>query len=142
MTSILFCGLFLTILMPAESPDNKVEDLHPLQWEYRIILLFPEAGSVESLVGELVMHEAEIEERDIAWFLFSTDGVKTNYPKPLAESFSVDISRRYDPRAGGTSILLIGKDGGIKGRYASLDFTAVFARIDSMPMRQAEMRRR
>ena len=92
MTSILFCGLFLTILMPAESPDNKVEDLHPLQWEYRIILLFPEAGSVESLVGELVMHEAEIEERDIAWFLFSTDGVKTNYPKPLAES---DIPRQY-----------------------------------------------
>lgn len=38
--------------------------------------------------------------------------------------------------------MIIGRDGGVKARYESLDLDAVFAVIDTMPMRIQEMRSR
>ncbi|WP_246180249.1 DUF4174 domain-containing protein [Marinobacter changyiensis] len=37
-------------------------------------------------------------------------------------------------------VLLIGKDGGIKSREASLNLNGIFRRVDAMPMRMREMR--
>ncbi len=52
------------------------------------------------------------------------------------------LRRRYDVAPDGFAVLLIGKDGGVKLRSARpLDRPTLFATIDAMPMRQAEMRR-
>ncbi len=54
-----------------------------------------------------------------------------------------ELRRRYGVGEGQFRVLLVGKDGGVKrvdkGPVAMRD---IFALIDTMPMRQAEMRRR
>jgi hypothetical protein len=136
-------GLILSpISMTAEPVNDKIKDLRPLQWEYRILLLFPGGTDPKPLLTELQKGEAGILERDIAWFVFRKDGVATNCQKPLAEQFAASIRERTSSGSDDLEVVLIGKDGGVKARYTELDLPSVFARIDSMPMRQAEMRRR
>lgn len=54
---------------------------------------------------------------------------------------SADLRRHLEVEPGVSTILLVGKDGGIKERWTNAPSPdAVFALIDAMPMRQREMR--
>jgi hypothetical protein len=127
--------------MTAESADDTLGDLRPLQWEKRVLLLFSGNSESRPLLSKLQARDSEIRDRDIAWFVLGESGIATNSEKPLAEPFADLIKERYFSGNDGLEVVLIGKDGGVKGRYQELDLTAIFTRIDSMPMRQAEMRR-
>ena len=52
-----------------------------------------------------------------------------------------DLRERFKPEAKGLTIILVGKDGTEKGRWTQpLDPGGLFALIDTMPMRQQEIR--
>lgn len=127
--------------MASEPADDPIRDLRPLQWEQRVLLLFADDKERLPLLDELRSRAPEITEREIAWFIIAEERLDTNFKKPLGGQFADSLRKRYRTEKDGLEVVLIGKDGGVKARYPQLDLPAVFARIDSMPMRQAEMRR-
>ncbi len=68
--------------------------------------------------------------------------VHTNYPGTLEDGLQSQLMNRYfTPAPAETTLLLIGKDGGLKSRSTRLGFEEAFGLIDQMPMRMEEMRR-
>lgn len=135
--------VLLSLLFSTHMARSSESPLEPFRWEQRIILVSAPQAESESLLARLKAAEAEINERDIHWFVFTTESSATNYQSGLPADFRADVMGRYFKDAGGaTQVRLIGKDGGVKLREETLNIDRIFALIDTMPMRQAEMRRK
>lgn len=136
----LFCLIFTALLHPISAAQTtELNTLDVLRWHKRIILLnLPERD--ESILSQLMAAELEIEERHIEWFMIHPNGVETNAESTLSLLLVTEIQSTYfeDPSK---QVVLIGKDGGLKGRSKTLQLKDLFDRIDSMPMRQQEMLR-
>ena len=114
---------------------NRLDDY---QWKNRLILVqatSENGGDIETLRSA----RAEIDDRDIVWFVNTGSDVVSNQ-KVVSGSLETDIKAVLDESRSYGRVLLIGKDGGIKSRESSLDLDAIFRRIDGMPMRIREMR--
>jgi hypothetical protein len=63
--------------------------------------------------------------------------------EPLSPATARLLRERFRVPSGAFSIILVGKDGGVKlDRQDRTSLEEIFALIDSMPMRQQEMRRK
>jgi len=133
--AILTVVLSLITLTTHGADMNRLDDY---QWKNRLILVqatSENGGEIETLRSA----RAEIDDRDIVWFVNTGSYVVSNQ-NAVSGSLESDIKAVLDePRSYGR-VLLIGKDGGIKSRESSLDLDAIFRRIDGMPMRIREMR--
>ena len=127
----------------AQSPEPSqkkpsLESLDQLRWQHRIILV-SQPESCDEDISNLRSSVAEVLDRDILWFAFCAGGVATNFSGTLGEGFTQRVQQKYfdgdQPIA-----VLIGKDGGVKNQASSLDLIALNQQIDTMPMRQREMR--
>lgn len=115
--------------------EGKISDF---QWEFRLLVV---SGADESVVTLLGMEEAGLEERDVKVFIISGSGEKEYAPTPkLAEEFRARLS----PPEGKAMVYLIGKDGQTSLEWPLADFTfaKLYGRIDAMPMRMREIRKR
>lgn len=121
--------------------------LQQYQWQNRLLLLFaPNADDVDyQAQGEaLDTHDFGLEDRDMVVFhvladegYIERDGEKT----PLTDSQTAFLRTQFDVPQDAFTLLLIGKDGGIKRHEnQAISVDTLFAQIDSMPMRQREMR--
>lgn len=121
-----FCLSTVLALWPAMAPADTARGPAPLQadtlaalrWQARpVVVLGPEAQ-----VADLQAHAEQLAEREV---VILTDG------------YGADALRDGQ----GFQVLLIGKDGGIKMRSARpVAAEDILSLIDSMPMRQQEMR--
>jgi len=128
----------LLISATVQSQEEAVlYDLASLKWKNRIILV-NEPSSPTQTVALLEREVAAIQERDVFWFVITGSDVQTNYPGSLAANFREGVVQDYT--LAGPKTLLIGKDGGLKQQLDLIDLNSLFASIDSMPMRQQEMR--
>ncbi len=118
--------------------QSAVRVLEGFQWEKRLILVRAEQAERREIVSRFEDQHVAIVERDIVWFVFEGDTVETNYEGSLPGDFAGRIGET-DYWKVGDRVLLIGKDGGVKARQEALDLEDLFRRIDSMPMRRAEM---
>jgi hypothetical protein len=116
---------------------GALSDLSSLRWESRVLLVV-DSGTSRSDLATLESRKADVLERDLLWFVLKAERVQSNYPGALSPGLSAHLRERA--REAGP-VVLLGKDGGVKLRAGQLDLDAVFARIDSMPMRRREMRR-
>ena len=80
-----------------------------------------------------------IDERDIVWFVVTGETVDSNLAEMTAD-MAQSVRDKLTADANGASVILIGKDGGVKDRSRELDLDDIFSRIDRMPMRRREMR--
>jgi hypothetical protein len=119
------------------SPSNPLD---PWQWKQRILLVDGRADDLDDLLLLMEAEQAGIKERHLLWFILTGHGVRTNTDDPLPEAFAEKIIKDHFEGSDAKAVL-VGKDGGVKMREPYLDLAEVFARIDSMPMRRAEMRR-
>lgn len=135
--SSLFLAPIL-LMSPGLMAQYSLESLRELRWENRIILIRSETDN-RQWINTFETEKKEIIDRDIVWFDIQDRPVKTNFDGKIADSFWEDISNRYfqDER---TRVVLIGKDGGVKAVSDKLNLAELFALIDGMPMRRAEMR--
>lgn len=135
---VLFPALLLIPFVSEAGAANN--PLDPWQWQNRILLIDRRDAQPENWLTLLRSHASDIEERHLIWFMLTDSGIRTNTPHTFPKNFSDNLQQRYfsDPEI---KAVLIGKDGGLKMRQAKLDLEEIFARIDSMPMRRAEMRR-
>lgn len=124
------------------APGGALTTLEPLRWGNRVILVFAPPELSKEAVNNLESLDDAIRDRDIAWFVLTGVEMKTNYTGRMDAGLRTWIVGQYfTPTPGSTAVVLIGKDGGVKSRGEDLDLEATFGLIDSMPMRQAEMRR-
>jgi len=131
----LTVALSLITLTTHGADMNRLDDY---QWKNRLILVqatSENGGEIDTLRSA----RAEIDDRDIVWFVNTGSDVVSNQ-KAVSSSLETDIKAVLDESRSYGRVLLIGKDGGIKSRESSLDLDAIFRRIDGMPMRIREMR--
>jgi len=113
--------LLMALMLPKIALSEErplLNEVNQLVWKNRVILIWSDQNDTD-YGRSLKRYEYEINDRDIIWFILNDTGVITNYEGEL---------------------LLIGKDGGIKERVNTLQLKPLFEKIDSMPMRQDEVR--
>ncbi len=115
---------------------NKIENLNDFKWKNRIVLL--KEGD-DAGIKQLREAAQEIKNRDIIWFRLKSGEIETNFDGELSESFADYLENEYFKKLE-ANVFLIGKDGGIKSKDEELNLKNYFGQIDSMPMRQREMK--
>jgi len=115
-----------------------MNNLGDYQWRNRLILV-QAASETEGVVETLRDARAELDDRDIIWFVNTGSGLVSNQAT-VSGGVEHDVIELLAKARSDDRVLLIGKDGGIKSRESSLDLDAIFGRIDAMPMRIREMR--
>jgi hypothetical protein len=133
--------LMLMVVLNPSSESRKVVTLNDLQWKHRIIItLSNDPEMSDSLRQQLQDRTSEIDDRDIIFFLISPASVISNSEYLLSLEDQADLIRDYYRNPEQLKVLLIGKDGGVKMEADKFDLDSIFRLIDSMPMRQREMR--
>ena len=129
----------------SESEVGSTVDLRRYQWENRLLLVFaPTHGEplFQALHESVAARGLDIEDRDLVFFEVVENGPSTQDGETLNPAASRLLRERFDVPEGAFSVILVGKDGGIKlERQDRTSLDEIFALIDSMPMRQQEMRR-
>ncbi len=144
MNRIAFTPLILMLLVTIMThSQTKIKSLNDLRWQKRIILVFSQENNFIKSVKEVLEENFEsVNERHIAYFLLNNDSTFTNYPNALASEFSDKLMKRFADNKFQNKIILIGKDGRIKLEEDTFNLMKIFRLIDSMPMRQREMKSR
>ena len=121
-------------------------DLSQFQWKNRLLFLFApnrDHPFFDVLHKSLTSRQADVADRDLVIFEILESGpsrMNTNWLDPqIAQS----LWDKFDVAQGEFTVILIGKDGGIKlNRQDQTRLEDLFALIDAMPMRQEEMRQK
>ncbi|MBC7979602.1 MAG: DUF4174 domain-containing protein [Armatimonadetes bacterium] len=113
--------------------QTKIADF---KWEKRLLIV---SGASELIVTQLKAEKAGLEERDLQVFVLSGWGEKEF---PVNPKLADEFESRLSPPEAVPMVYLIGKDGITAKSWMMKEFTfqKLFASIDSMPMRQREMR--
>ena len=115
-------------------------------WDDRVILLFANnsnAPNYRSMESALAGSEAGVRDRKLVVYHIFSDDMGRVEGEPLQPGQAQTLRRRFDVSPDTFTYILLGLDGTQKMR--SRDVVAVetiFNTIDSMPMRQQEIRRR
>ena len=136
--------LLMVVTMAAQADRQDKIRLKDYQWKHRLILAFsPSAEDPEyrAFAKEIAVQAEEVIDRDILVFhILETGEIKLG--ESSLQTGSGDYLReRFSISPSAFTVLLIGKDGGVKLRRegrAKLD--EIFSLIDTMPMRQREMK--
>ena len=121
-------------------------DLAQFTWKKRLLFLFAPDGNnllFKNLQSELSAQQAEVKDRDLMVFeVLERDSCRMN-TTPIDRQAADSIRDRFGVPPDTFSLILVGKDGGIKlKRYDQASLKEVFELIDSMPMRQSEMQQK
>ncbi|MFO7799124.1 DUF4174 domain-containing protein [Rhodohalobacter sp.] len=123
---------------------GKEISLELFQWENRILVLFASHSDDETYQTQMDRFsslEGEFRDRDLILISVFNEECSSLNGEVISDSSSQKIRERLSPPENGYSILLIGKDGGVKLKQDEvLEPAELFRVIDRMPMRQREMR--
>jgi hypothetical protein len=138
---------FILIALTAWTPRETFSmDLTKFQWKNRLLFLFAEDANdpfFKNLQSQIMAQKAEVDDRDLIVFELPARGPARMGATPLDQQQADSIRDHFDIPRNAFSLILVGKDGGIKlQREDRVDLSAVFGLIDSMPMRQNEMRQK
>ena len=128
-------------VLGAGASSAAAADLRDLQWRHRVIVVFAGDGAADPQRSDKTRAMIEndgrgIAERDIAWFIVGPDSVQSNVKEAIERA---SLERLHTGE--GFEAVLLGKDGSVKARQRErLDLAALFGQIDTMPMRQQEMK--
>ncbi len=118
------------------------QDLEPFKWEKRILLLKGmhfESDALQMQLTQLQSSPKKLLERELVIFII-TDQAVYDTSRTNTNLNSLQIAKKYG-LADFQGLLLIGKDGGIKLKESFVvNPESIFNLIDSMPMRQDEMK--
>lgn len=142
----------LTFAVPFPQPAGPVRAMtvSPFDGSHRVVVIVAgsaDAPAVREQRAELTSHAAGLDERDMVVFVALSDGSvqSVHGPAPTPAQARAFLGRNLSPDGevgSGFSVLLVGKDGGVKLRSARPVRAAdLFALIDTMPMRRQEMKR-
>ncbi|MGD8880382.1 MAG: DUF4174 domain-containing protein [Desulfobacterales bacterium] len=121
-------------------------DLTQFQWKNRLLFLFaPDRKNppFKDLQTEIIAQKTEVQDRDLVVFeVLERDPSRMN-TAPIDPEGADALRDRFRVPPNTFSLILVGKDGGIKlKRHEKGNLREIFDLIDSMPMRQNEMRQK
>ncbi len=139
MLRILTAALAMTLTASPALADP----LDELRWHSRPVVIFADSANdprVEEQTALLNAQSAALAERAMTVIIVAGDRVtRDGAPFPATPD---SLRARLRVEGGTFTVLLLGKDGGIKRRETTVTAPEVlFQQIDAMPMRQQEMRR-
>jgi hypothetical protein len=121
-------------------------DLTQFQWKNRLLFLFaPDRNHpfYKHLDRQIIEQKSEVEDRDLVIFSILLQGLSHMNTTAIDREEADSIRDQFMIPPQEFSLILIGKDGGIKfKRNDQIDLAEVFELIDSMPMRRNEMRQK
>lgn len=127
-------------LAPAAAAAAELDDY---LWQRRPLLLFAPAESDPRLIETVRRIEAsrcDFADRDMVLGVIVAEGTSTLDGQVVGTSQARRLFSAFGIGANTFSAVLIGKDGGEKLRINGVpDLPAIYAVIDGMPMRSAEM---
>ena len=136
----------LTIGLVAPISSAQGADLTSYRWQQRLLLAFAEHPSDPDFTvfaQSLAASRDAVQDRDLVLGRIFDQGPSQLGARPLRPEDAQSLRRRFAIRPASFTVVLIGKDGGVKMvREGRVDLEAIFTRIDAMPMRQQEMRAR
>ncbi len=131
------------ILLCLSVETGLSQDLSTYRWEHRLMLILSESPAdttALTLIDALRNEPADLLERRLQIYHLTSDVAHKMYP----DHQRIDVPSAYAKyhRSGESfELLLIGLDGGIKMYETSMvDLQLIWDKIDSMPMRQSELR--
>ena len=139
------CSIFIIFAICA--PEEAMSmDLTQFQWKNRLLFLFAPDGNsplFKNLQSQIMAQKAEVEDRDLVVFEVLAQGPSRMNTASLDRQQADSIRDHFAVPQDTFRLILVGKDGGIKlKRDVQVDLKVVFGLIDSMPMRQNEMRQK
>lgn len=136
----------LIVLFSLLMTNAKAQDISSHRWENRIILIIADEPSNKELkeqMEELKVNCKGLGERNLIIYQILPDKYRIGLDEKEEWLQSSALYEKYKPKKGDFKIILIGLDGGIKIQDAKpLSSETLFATIDSMPMRQTELRKK
>lgn len=123
------------------------QDLSKHRWENRLILLLetsPAQPETSQQVSLLMSAFEELKERKLVIYLCSPEETKMLFPEEkIVSKDRKSIYSKFKSSEKGFEFCLIGLDGGVKLRKdVPISKEELFAVIDGMPMRRAELKRK
>jgi hypothetical protein len=98
---------------------------------------------LKMLKAEIDRRRSEVVDRDLVVFEVFESGPSFMGDKELGQSAAASMRDRFNTPRNAFAVVLVGKDGGVKLKSDErVTIDDVFDLIDSMPMRQDEMRRK
>jgi hypothetical protein len=114
--------------------------LNNYRWQNRILMVLTDDETIASRQKEILDQDIDgVLDRDLVVFGLGGEGA------PYLEDTDVDLDRVRDGFSleDDDKIVLLGKDGSVKGKWgAPVTTEELFTLIDAMPMRKEEMRRK
>lgn len=130
--------LFLCLSLSLFQSDREEIKLEELKWKNRIIIFFADQSKYK--VDNLDDLEEEFKERKIVYFIFG-ENFQTNSSFTFSPEYQKWLKSNFQASSSKSNWILIGLDGGVKlKKEGDLDWDYIFKTIDSMPMRQSEIR--
>jgi hypothetical protein len=135
----------LSIFAGEEAVPMNV-DFETFKWKNRLLLVFAPDSSLpllQSLQGDISTRKHEVDDRDLVVFEILGVGTSKRDGTQLAPQAAASLREQFGVSPNAFSLILVGKDGGIKPRRNyPVKLEEIFRLIDSMPMRQDEMRQK
>lgn len=139
---IILTFIFPFLIMGSLSAQESF--LNSYKGKNRLILLFAEANSssiLDAQLSEFSQDEAGIADRDLKIFIIKGNSVTDPQGQVYYEAQPEVLRRNFRINDGRFRMILLGKDGGPKmANRRFVTNSEVFGLIDSMPIRQQEMR--
>jgi len=142
MNTLIACTITVMVMISSTSGA----DLTTYRWKNRLLLVFsPTAADPGFAAFNLNLSENRhgVDDRDLIVYRIFEKGSSSLAEQPLSMDDAEVLRRNFGVKTGRFTVILIGKDGGIKMvREDRAGLQAIFDLIDSMPMRQQEMMER
>ena len=140
MKNLLFVFL---IMIFSKFSVLHAQNLSQHLWKNRVILILSEDNAVfERQILAFKANEKGMNERSLIVYHLKSDEYEQVMPKSEVHK-SKNLFEKYKQANISFEVILIGLDGGIKLRQTDfLSCEKLFATIDSMPMRSAEIKNR
>ena len=141
------CATLLLLMMATMAAQANGQDkirLKDYQWKNRLILAFSpsaEDTGYRAFTKDIALQDEEVIDRDLLVFHILETGEIRLGETSLPTGSGDYLRENFSIRSGRFTVLLIGKDGGVKlRREGGVKLGEIFSLIDTMPMRQREMR--
>jgi len=118
-------------------------DLSRYRWRHRLLLIFSPSSQTpafQQLTNQLKQQREGVADRDLLVFFLISAGQSRVGENVLTRQAAENMRRRFQVTPDEFRVVLIGKDGTVKLSERTVRLSEIFALIDSMPMRQREMR--
>jgi hypothetical protein len=144
MSSILKIFMTITIGIMLTNLPVLGADLTSYRWKSRLLLVFSPTDSNPGFAAfdQNVSRELPaVKDRDLIVFRVFEKGPSRMDEHPLSSEDAQKLRRHFKVGPGRFTVILVGKDGGVKMvREHRAELQEIFDLIDSMPMRQREMK--